>query len=388
VDLNGDGDRSDAGESTTIDGLVGPGLGSEQMQMVNTGDAALGALVKQLEETDDPRNPGHKLINNTLIIFTADNGGIGKDSFFGKPDLTDYGHDSSGGLKGAKARKDEGGLRVPFVAKWAGHIEEGSVSDQLVGTHDLMATLAGLTGQSLASDQANDSFNLLSVILGHQSDVDPVRDHLITQHTGGSDPIRANIYYENDWKLIVDWNDLVAPNIMALFDLSTDPRETSDLKDSTDPIVQQLLADLYSNYLTVRNANRTAPVLTQLSADFNADGIVSIDDRNNWDEGYGIGADAYFMNGDADRDGDVEGADFLAWQRSIESIFPGDIDQDGDGDGKEFLDWKINFADPAESSSPTNPVPEPPMLWGSVCCLLFFSSNWRSRQRKDGTLKC
>ena len=48
--------------------------GSDREDMIIENDIAFGALIEKLESTDDPRNPGHKLIDNTLVIFTSDNG--------------------------------------------------------------------------------------------------------------------------------------------------------------------------------------------------------------------------------------------------------------------------------------------------------------------------
>ena len=78
--------------------------------MIIENDIAFGALIEKLESTDDPRNPGHKLIDNTLVIFTSDNG----------PNVGDNEgtNQESGGLRGKKAKLWEGGHRVPFILYW------------------------------------------------------------------------------------------------------------------------------------------------------------------------------------------------------------------------------------------------------------------------------
>ncbi len=265
VDLNGDGDALDAGEITAIDGYDGSGpapddLGTDRMGMVSTIDAELGVLRAYLEATDDPRNPGHKLIDNTMIIFTSDNGGHGWGVSESEPDdWTIYEHDGSSGLRDRKGSIYEGGHRVPFIVKWEGHVEEGAVRDQLIGTHDVMATLAGLTDQSL-TDQAKDSFNMMPVLVGAQDDSDPVRDHMIIEHISGQGNPRGNAYYEGRWKLMVNRTNTTSPAILGFYDLSTDPAEATDLSTSTDPAVVERRNAMYANYLERRNAARSAPV--------------------------------------------------------------------------------------------------------------------------------
>jgi hypothetical protein len=76
---------------------------------------------------------------------------------------------------------------VPLVIKWGDGTPEGSwiepnsVSHQLIGTHDLVATLAALVGRDPGDNQAVDSFNFLPVLLGEQADDLPIRDHLLLQ---------------------------------------------------------------------------------------------------------------------------------------------------------------------------------------------------------------
>lgn len=265
VDLNGDGDTNDANETTSLDGYDGSGpapdnLGTNRMRMVNTVDAELGMLRSYLEATDDPRNPGHKLIDNTMIVLTSDNGGhswgVGEQI---PADWTTYEHDGSGGLRDRKGSIYEGGHRVPFIVKWKDRVQENVARDQLVGTQDLMATMASVANQSLL-DQARDSFNLMPVLLGKQDDADPVRDHLIVEHIGGQGSPKGNAYYEGRWKLMVNRTNLTNPAILGFYDLSADPAEASDLSGSSDPEIQARLSAMYANYLERRNSPRTAPV--------------------------------------------------------------------------------------------------------------------------------
>jgi len=80
----------------------------------------------------------HGLEENTLVIFTSDNGPAS-------------GEGSAGGLRGRKGSTYEGGVREPFVAKWRGHIPAGTVSSGIAATIDLLPTFANLTGAPLPS---------------------------------------------------------------------------------------------------------------------------------------------------------------------------------------------------------------------------------------------
>ncbi|MFP6583533.1 MAG: arylsulfatase [Candidatus Hydrogenedentota bacterium] len=90
------------------------------------------------------------LTENTLIIVTSDNGAW---SYF----TCDTAHEANGVLKGAKGLIDEGGHRVPMVARWPGVIEANSESDSLVSLVDLFSTLASAIGGAIFPDQAVDS---------------------------------------------------------------------------------------------------------------------------------------------------------------------------------------------------------------------------------------
>jgi|TARA_B110000495_G_C23036304_1_gene619047 arylsulfatase A len=114
------------------------------------------------------------LDDNTLVIFTSDNGGMFN---VGGQDAWKAGHRLNGDLLGFKFGAWEGGHRVPFIARWPGKIPAGSVSDQLISNVDLLATMAALTEQPLAKDEGPDSFNVLPALTS--SPKKQIRDHLI-----------------------------------------------------------------------------------------------------------------------------------------------------------------------------------------------------------------
>ena len=126
-------------------------------------DWMVGELMRCLKENG--------LSDNTLVIFTSDNGGMfntaGQDAF-------GDGHQINGDLLGFKFGAWEGGHRVPFIAKWPGEIPAGTVSDQLVCSIDMLATFAAITHQKI--DPA-DSVNILPALV--ETPQKPVRETLV-----------------------------------------------------------------------------------------------------------------------------------------------------------------------------------------------------------------
>ncbi|MEO0452519.1 MAG: arylsulfatase [Verrucomicrobiota bacterium] len=112
--------------------------------------------------------------DNTLVIFTSDNGGMFNVS---GQDAWDMGHRMNGELLGFKFGIWEGGHRVPFIAWWPGKIEAGSTSDQLISNVDMIATFAELTGQSIQNGQARDSVSILEALTGNPEN--SIRDYTI-----------------------------------------------------------------------------------------------------------------------------------------------------------------------------------------------------------------
>ena len=127
-------------------------------------------IVGELMNTLDQQG----IADNTLVIFTSDNGGMFNVS---GQDAWDAGHRLNGELLGFKFGAWEGGHRVPFIARWPGKIEANSVSDQLISNIDMIATLAALTGGQVRDGQGRDSVDILPALTG--SPKKPIRDHII-----------------------------------------------------------------------------------------------------------------------------------------------------------------------------------------------------------------
>ena len=121
--------------------------------MIET-DAMVGKVMAALKEKG--------LLENTIVIFTADNGP--ETLAFSR--LEKFDHWSSGDNRGVKRDIYEGGHHVPFIVSWPGKIAAGSHSDEVVSQVDLVATFAEISGYSLSNDEAIDSYNLLPVLTG------------------------------------------------------------------------------------------------------------------------------------------------------------------------------------------------------------------------------
>lgn len=109
--------------------------------------------------------------------------------------VKNYGHNSSGELRGIKSDAWEGGHRIPFIVRWPGHVNSNSTSDALISQVDMMATFAALTGADVPEYAAEDSYNMLPVFTGESRDV---REALVAQSGEGILSIQ-----KGDWKLVL-----------------------------------------------------------------------------------------------------------------------------------------------------------------------------------------
>lgn len=120
--------------------------------MVDTVDYYIGQVIGYLEQTDDPRNPGHKLIDNTYVIVDSDNGGMHR--------FTD-----NSPLKGGKQRTWEGGVRIPFLVLGPG-VKAGSTCDTPINLIDLYPTFMDMAGVAPDESLELDGCNILPLIHG------------------------------------------------------------------------------------------------------------------------------------------------------------------------------------------------------------------------------
>jgi arylsulfatase A len=224
-------------------------------------DAHVGTILRTLDEL--------KLTDNTLIVFTSDNGGTPKD-FKGtqdaklnlaseaggirekfmtaKGDAKALGHVTNGKWHDGKGSPFEGGHRVPFIARWPGRIPPATSSDYTLCLTDLLATAADILAVKLPDHAGEDSFSLLPVLLG-KATATPLRKAIFVQ---GDTDDNAIAICSGRWKAIESTNSK-NEKVHQLYDLTKDPSETTDVAREHPEIVKRLAANLQ----TARRDGRT-----------------------------------------------------------------------------------------------------------------------------------
>jgi arylsulfatase A-like enzyme len=137
-----------------------------------------------------------KLTENTLVIFTSDNGGIVDPSNGNTGKAMEAGLAINGQLRGGKHTEYEGGFREPFIIRWPGQVPANTVSAQVIALPDVLATLAAVLKVPLPDGAAEDSFNVLRAFTEPTPGA-PVRDHFIMQAADGTYAVRLG-----DWRLV------------------------------------------------------------------------------------------------------------------------------------------------------------------------------------------
>jgi len=133
-------------------------------------DACVGTVLDALE--------ARGLADDTLVIFTSDNGGLYHR------DALAAGHRPNGALLGQKTDAWEGGHRVPFIARWPGHLPAGETCDRLIGLTDILATTAAAAGIAIPSGSCIDSIDQLPVLTAPHTAA-AARTEVLIQGTGG-----------------------------------------------------------------------------------------------------------------------------------------------------------------------------------------------------------
>ena len=188
-------------------------------------DWSTGEIIKALEEAG--------LRENTIIIFSSDNGPVYDDGYADGCEVrkamkeSDRGHDGSGIYKGGKYSIFEGGTRVPFIVSWPGKIEP-STSNSLVNQIDFMASFADMLGLELAADEAKDSRNSYASLFGNE-EVE-LQDTLV-------ESLKLLALRDGHWKLIAEKKP-------KLFNLGEDPQEKNNLAKQNPERVKQMLESL------------------------------------------------------------------------------------------------------------------------------------------------
>lgn len=201
-------------------------------------DWCVGELMKTLDRLE--------LADNTLVIFCSDNGPVLDDGYKDGAVEKIGTHRAAGPYSGGKYSVYEGGTRTPFITRWKGRVKPG-VSDEMVCTIDLAASLASLTGQTLPEDGCRDSFDVIDALLGR--DGAQGRDHLVQQNNGNNGTYALR---EGDWKLH-RYDRKSARNVVVetqlanrkvpryqLFNLADDPAEKKNVANAHPEVASRL----------------------------------------------------------------------------------------------------------------------------------------------------
>ena len=193
--------------------------------MIEALDRSVGKIIKALEKSG--------LSENTLIIFTSDNGGAG---YIELPDINKP-------YRGWKLTHFEGGMHVPFLAKWPSQIKKGTRFLPPIHHMDIFHTIAAAAGASVPKDRKLDGVDLIPYIQGKNKE----KPHKTLFWREGH---HQSVLHEG-WKLIKA--DL--PNKKWLFNLNEDPTERNNLDKEKPKKLSQL-----ENLLTLHNAEQAEPL--------------------------------------------------------------------------------------------------------------------------------
>ncbi|MEZ5354509.1 MAG: sulfatase-like hydrolase/transferase [Bryobacteraceae bacterium] len=168
-------------------------------------DDAIGEIVAQVKQ--------YGLDNDTLVVFISDNGGTGKNN---------------GPLRGGKATLWEGGVRVPFIARWPGRIPAGVVRDEYASSLEFLPTFAAVGGARLPAGVTLDGFNLMPLLEGR----------------AGAQSRKTMFYQQkaNRSARAGKWKWMDAQYGRGLYDLSRDPGESKDLTAERPEMAREMEA--------------------------------------------------------------------------------------------------------------------------------------------------
>jgi arylsulfatase A-like enzyme len=168
-------------------------------------DEAIGELLSLLKERG--------LEENTLVIFISDNGGSGNGG--------------NAPLKGSKSTMWEGGLRVPFIARWPGKLPAGKLTDEFLTSLEFLPTFCAISGAQPPANVKLDGFDMMPVLRGEMKSP---RKEMFWQRRGDKAARVGN------WK----WLESARGN--GLYDLSTDLGEKHDLSTEKPEVLQMVKA--------------------------------------------------------------------------------------------------------------------------------------------------
>jgi len=190
----------------------------------------VGEFIKTLE--------GEGLLENTLIVFSSDNGPVVNDGYYDDSEEKLGNHKPAGPLRGGKYSLFEAGTRVPFITYWKGKISP-RVSDAMVSQLDLFSSLAALVNSNESTD---DSKELLDVFLGESNEG---RDEMVIEATS------RTAYRRGEWAMIPPHEgpaiseqvniELANSNEYLLYNLNDDIGQKNNLSESNPKKLQEMI---------------------------------------------------------------------------------------------------------------------------------------------------
>jgi arylsulfatase A-like enzyme len=198
--------------------------------MIASLDESVGRVLAKLDELN--------LAENTLVIFSSDNGGVGG---YRRAGLAKEGITDNAPLKGGKGMLLEGGIRVPYIFRWKGTIKPGEVQSTPINSVDLYPTLVNAAGASPPADYPLDGESYLSLLTG--AGLPPTRDAIFWHFPGylgaGANQWRttpAGAIRMGDWKLIEYFED----DRQELYNLKDDVGEQHNQIDGQHEVARRL----------------------------------------------------------------------------------------------------------------------------------------------------
>jgi arylsulfatase A-like enzyme len=298
--------------------------------MVEKMDGDVGAILNRLDDPNQDNNHDDSVLNNTIFVFTSDNGGS----------LDDAGNITRNSpLREGKGSLYEGGVRVPLMISYGAdaNIAQGTRTNARTSLYDLYPTLFDLTGKSAAMPANNpiDGVSIRAALEGQAFDRGYLfwhyphrspQDSNSGQVNGGS---FVSAVSDKDWKLLFFYDD----RHYELYNLTSDISETTNLL-AMNPGVAHDLSLALRNFLTNSNAlmpvcNTTAPgnaagcttlnapvdlptlLATPIAGDYNGDSLIDIDDYNQWQSDFGSTTS---LRSDGNHNGVVDAGDYVFWR--------------------------------------------------------------------------
>jgi arylsulfatase len=199
--------------------------------MITRMDRSIGRVLDLLKEL--------KLDENTIVMFSSDNGPVG---LFGGSDGPFF--ESKGELRGWKGSLYEGGIRVPFVARWPGKVKPGTTSDLPTANWDVLPTLCDLAGIAPPADI--DGISLWPVLAG--TGEAKKREYLYWEFPayGGQQAVRMGHWKATRQKLATKLTAI------ELYDLAKDPNETKDVAAANPDVVKRVAAIMEKEHVPSR----------------------------------------------------------------------------------------------------------------------------------------